>query len=146
MKKSLPIILLLASCAICYGSTNEITVTASLKVSKDSIQISRTSGTKLVQMAGHRYNTQVLALTTNLQSLTAGSVVTNGWCYLRNLGTGTNDATTADISFDGGVTPALSIKSGEPALFRMSKSTVVTNIKASASVDTTDLEFTIIED
>ncbi len=132
--------------SVCLATTNEITVTESIKINKDSVQLSRSSGTKLIQFAGHRYNTQVIALTTNWQSLAKGSVATNGWCYMLNLGTGTNALTQANISFDGGTTPAISLKSGEPALFRMSTSAVVTNIKAKASVDTTDFEFTLIED
>lgn len=142
MKRYILAIVLMASSA--FATTNEISVSTILKVSKDAVQISRTSGTKLIQFIGSRWNTQTIALTTTNQALTKGSVGNAGWCYMRNLGT--NGSPSAYITFDSGVTTGIVVEAGEPALFRLAPNAVVTNFTAGASSGTVDFEFTVIED
>ena len=129
---------------IASASTNEITVSTTLKVAKDAVALERKSGTKLIQMAGKRYNIQTVAATTTNALLTKGSVSSAGWCYMRNLGT--NGSPSVTITFDIGVTEAMVLEAGEPACFRLAPAAVVTNFTVKSSSGTVDFEFTVIED
>jgi len=142
MTRHIALFLLIAGVAT--ASTNEITVSTTVKVNKDAVQITRQSGSLLVQMAGKRYNTQTISLTTTNQFLTKGSVQSAGWCYMRNLET--NATAQANISFDGGATTTMVFKAKEPALFRLNPDALVSNFTGAASSGSVDFEITVIED
>ena len=142
MKKVIVALFLAATMA--HATTNEITVRVSLKVNKDAVQVNRDSGTLQINMAGKRYNTQTLTLTTTNQYLSKGSVASAGFCFMRNLET--NTTKQANVSLDGGVTTSLTFKAKEPALFRLTSAALVTNFTAAASSGTCDFEITVIED
>lgn len=143
MKKAMIIMAVLGVACIAYATTNEITVQTFLKVNKDAVQLQRSTGTLLIQMAGTRYSTYVLTLTTTNQFLSKGNVANAGWCYMRNLST--NPTHQANITFDGGTTTSLVLKAEEPALFRLAPGALVTNFTAAASSSSFDFEITVTE-
>ena len=142
MKRYIVALVLMAG--IAQATTNEITVSTTLKVSKDAVQLQRQSGTKLIQMAGKRYNIQTITATTSNQNLTKGSVGSCGWAYMRNLGT--NGSPNVIITLDNGTTEAMLLEPGEPALLRLAPAAVVSNFTVKASATSVDFEFTVIED
>ena len=142
MRKALIALLLMAG--IAHASTNEISVSTTLKVSKDATKITRQTGTILIQMAGNKFNSQVVSATTTNQFLTKGGVVTPGWAYMRNLST--NTAQSLSVTFDGGATTSIVLEAKEPALFRCAPDALITNWTVSASSGSVDFEFTVIED
>jgi len=142
MKKTIIALILISGFA--HASTNEISVSTTLKVSKDAVQLQRQSGTKLIQMAGKRYNIQTITATTANQNLTKGSVGNCGWAYMRNLGT--NGSPNCIITLDNGTTEAMTLEPGEPSLFRLATGAVVSNFTVKSSASTVDFEFTVIED
>lgn len=141
MKRVIFALLLMAGVA--SASTNEITVSTLLKAKKDATDITRQTGTLLIQMAGNRYNVQTIAATTTNTVLSKGSVVSPGLCYMRNLST--NPTAQINITFDAGTTTSLVLKAEEPALFRASSAAIITNWTASANAGSVDFEFTVLE-
>lgn len=126
------------------ATTNEITVQSYLKVNKDAVQLDRSSGTLSIQMAGKRWNTQIITCTTTNQLMTKGSVDQCGWAYWRNLST--NIADEIHITLDAGSTTSIVLQAREPALFRLAPGATVTNFTAAANAGSVDFENTIIED
>ena len=142
MKKLIVALMMIAG--IASASTNEISVSVLLKAKKNATDLTRQTGTLLLQMAGQRYNVQTVAATTTNAVLTKGSVGTPGWCYMRNLGT--NGSPTVSITFDAGATTSIVLEAKEPALFRAAGGAIITNWTVSASSGSVDFEFTVIED
>ena len=124
--------------------SNEITVNTTLQVSKDASDLSRRSGTTLIDQTGKGYNTQTITATTSNQALTKGGVGDCGWCYMRNLGAAGEP--NCIITFDSGTTEAITLEPGEPACFRLTAAAVVSAFTVKASATTVDFEFTVIED
>ena len=144
MKKLICIAVLGLFAAVAVATTNEITAKIYLKVDKNYTQMTRDSGSMLVQMAGQRYNSQILSANSNgWQSVSKGSVTNLGWAVMRNLSTDI----TLYISYDSGLTTNAALKPGEMNMQRLFKSFTVTNIHYKIDVtNTCDAEFTIIED
>jgi len=144
MKKALVSVALLLGIVGIIIADNEISIQTLLKVNKGAAQVSRSTGTLLIDMTGARYNTQVITCTTNNQALSKGGVVNAGYTYWRNLATGATDV--VNVSFDAGVTTSMTLKAKETALFRIPTGAVVTDFYVSCVTNTVDLEFTVIED
>jgi len=143
MKKTISILATLTILTSLAWAANEISIQTLLKVSKDAVQLQRTSGTLLVDMTGSKYSTFVITLTTTNQFLTKGNVGDSGWCYMRNLET--NTAAVANISMDGGTTTSMVLRASEPALFRLAPGALVTNFTGSATTGTVNFEITVVE-
>ena len=127
---------------IAQATTNEISVKVSLKVDKNFSQLSKDSGTLQIQMAGTRYNTQVLSCTPTNAAMVKGSVSSAGYTYWRNLATNN----TVYISTDEGTTTNMMLKAGEAAMFRLLPAVDISKFVAATLTGTADLEFTIVED
>ena len=141
MKKLIIVLMLVAG--MVYGSTNEIQTQVYLTVSKNALQISRVPDSLTVQMAGTKFNSQIIAATTTNQALTKGSVANMGWCYLQNLSTNTSVYFSV---LETGFTTNMLLKAREFALFRFAPAFSITNMYVSTASGTADVENTIIED
>ena len=142
MKRHILIASVLLVAGLAHATTNEITVTANLKVSKNSTELTKRSGTQLIQMSGNRFFSTVISCTTTNTALSKGSVSGLGWCYTRNLST----AQAVEISFDAGATVAMKLLFSEAAVFRLAPSYTITNMMVKASSGEADFEFTVVEE
>ena len=144
MRKLICIAVLGMFAAVAIATTNEITAKLYLKMDKNYSTITRDSGSLLVQMAGQRYNSQILSANSNAwQSVSKGSVTNLGLCVMRDLSTNI----TLYVSYDGGTTTNAMLKPGEMNMQRLFKLYDVTQIKYKIDVaGSCDAEFTIIED
>lgn len=142
MKKYIIALLLMAGVA--QATTNEISTSITLKVNKNATQITRNTGTILIQMAGNLVNVQSGQASTTPTNLTKGGVTTPGWVYIRNLST--NAAEKIGFSFDGGTTTNLLLEAEEAGVFRADPGAAITNWTVGTSTGTCNFEFTLIED
>ena len=138
------IIALILLAGIVHATTNEITSSITLKVSKNATQLDRRSGNVQIQMVGNLVNIQTGQASTTPTFLEKGAVGTPGICYIRNLST--NTAEKVGITFDGGATTNILLEAEEAGTFRVEPSALVTNWTAGTLTGTCNFEFTVIED
>lgn len=126
------------------ASTNEITTQVLLKVSKDAVQLTRSPGTKLLQMTGNRYHTYVYPATSTNLPLSKGSISDLGWAYAINLSSN-NSVYFSITSTNGAISTNMCIEAEEFSLWRFCPSFSITNMNVSVTGGVADVEVTIIE-
>jgi hypothetical protein len=122
---------------------SEITVQASLQVSKTYLAERKQPGQLTVDMAGTRYsaNVQSVPTTAGGTALSIGSNVgTAGWAFFRN--TDANNYVQVGVQVSGTFYPLLTLKAGEYCVVRLATDTVY----ALANTAAVDLEFFVLED
>lgn len=115
---------------------NEIGVQAGLRATKGFLAVQRLPGEVQVDMSGQALFSQVFSVTDDGLNVNVPAQVTPGFCFVRNLGTnaaGMGTATNAIL---------LDVRSGEPAVFRLS----VTNFGLIAYSNSTAVEVLILSD
>lgn len=141
MKKILATLGLFCIAMAVYATTNEISILQNLDVSKNSLQMSKSSGQQAVQMAGTRFYSAVYALTTTNQVMAKGAIGDLGWSYSRNL---SSNATVA-ISYDNGATTNEYLLPGEARMIRFAPGYIITQMVVAVTSGTGDFENTILE-
>jgi hypothetical protein len=142
MKKLIIMLACIGFAVIGYATTNEITVSSSLKVNKNSTELSKSALNQLVQMAGTRFYSATITATTTNQALSKGNVGNLGWCYWRNCSTNK----TLYMSTGNGASTNFCLLPGEAGVFRLAPSCVITTIQVSASSGAADLDLTVVEE
>lgn len=139
MKKLICICVLMAA-GIVAASTNEIQELVNLTVNKDALRLTRTPDALNIQMAGNKWNTEVIYCTSTNTAFSKGSVANLGFAFVQNLSTNVN----VYISYLGSTN--MMLKPREYALWRYSPTLTITNFQAATISGAANLEHTVIED
>ncbi len=127
-------------------ASGEITMTGYLKAEKGTRSVIRSPGSISIDWTGTKYAGPVIfTATSNYTSMAAVSFTTNGICWIRNVGT----ASGVTLSFDGGTTDHMVVKTNEFFCFRLAPAFTLTNLHYKTTITTNatgnDFEFTILE-
>lgn len=144
MKNKLLMIFGILSVACAALASNEITLQGYLQALKGTRQLVRSPGTITVNWNGSKYYGPIIYSATNAyQSLSQGGIVSNGICWVRNVGTNANIV----VSFDNGTNSHMLVKSSEFYCFRLYPTLAAATIQfKTATTATNDFEVTILED
>jgi hypothetical protein len=119
---------------------NELTISASFRFAKGTIDISEGRGGKTVTVSGTKYTRLMQAIPTSEEAIDIGEVGTPGYCFIRNL-----DATNyVSIRPATGGTNTMELKAGEFCLFRWART--VSAPFAIANTASVTIEIILIED
>ena len=105
-------------------AANEITTQITFKATKGYLDVTRAVNLNFTLTApapNAAGLTQLITTNAAAQQISIGDVVTNGWCYMRNLDTNTGPYVSIGYSGDAGATlyEIIRLYAGEPALFRV---------------------------
>jgi hypothetical protein len=141
------IAILVATASMVYAS-GEISVQGFIKAVKGARDVSRSPGTITLNWTGDKYAGPIIyTATSNYTPMAAVSFVTNGICWIRNVGT--NSGIT--FSFDNGTTAHMAVKTNEFWSFRLAPNFTLTNLNYKLTTTSTnytgnDFEMLILED
>ncbi len=118
--------------------SQEITVTASMSVSKASLKYSLPSASQLIDLSGSRYSGGVQDIGTSVEQIVLGSdLATAGWAVFTNLDT----ANYVQIGASNGTPYLLRLNAGETVVLRLT----TTTLYALANTATVKLQFIVFE-
>jgi len=117
---------------------NELTVTAGLSYSNGGVSLGSKTNSDQVTVGANYVLHQIHTVTTVGEALPLGSIVTPGYCWIRN----TDGANFIQVG-NSGDTPVIRVEAGEIAAFRFSQAIV-----PAAIADTGDVvvELIIVSD
>jgi hypothetical protein len=123
---------------------NEIVVTASMRVRKDSFEHNFTPTALSVTLTNLPASMGVQAIGTVAETVAVSSdVTTAGWSYLRNL----HSANYVDVSTEtSSFTPLIRLKAGEFALYRAATTTLAARAQTSGSTAVVNLQYAVLSD
>lgn len=143
MKKIISILAGLSLFAGMVMASNEISLQGYLQALKGTRQIVRSPGTITTDWIGTKiYGPVIYSATPAYQAASAGSIVSNGICWVRNVDT----QAVITISFNGGTNDHLQVKANEFFVFRLMPTLPVASLMfKTATAKTNDFEITILE-
>ena len=117
--------------------SDELTITMSIKFSKDGAEIPNRRETLSIDVTGDSFTHQVLSIGTAEEELTqSADLGTPGWCFVKNF----DDTNYVEVGLTGSYT--VKVKAGESALFRFDGATMYAKANTAACL----VEYIIVED